>query len=78
MRYVKTPLPIILENWREEDGVSIKGLYTKTECELPEEVHHEILQRAVELAKAAYIGDLNSQVALGVNSQTNLGMVASK
>lgn len=78
MRYVKTPLPIILENWKKEDGVSIKGLYTKTECELPEEVHHEILQRAVELAKAAYTGDLNSQVALGVNSQTNLGMVAAK
>lgn len=78
MRYVKTPLPIILENWGAQDGVSIKGLYTKTECELPEEVHHEILQRAVELAKAAYTGDLNSQIALGVNSQTNLGMVASK
>lgn len=45
-------------------------------CELDPIIHEEILQRAVELAKAAYIGDLNTQIALGVNSATNMGIVA--
>lgn len=76
VRYLKRPNPIILDNLPNE--LSISGIKTITDCELPEELHGEILQRAVELAKAAYTGDLNSQVALGVNSQTNLGMVASK
>lgn len=47
------------------------------ECELDPIIHHEILQRAVELAKASYLGDLNSQLALGVNSQTNIGMTSN-
>ena len=47
------------------------------ECELDPIIHHEILQRAVELAKASYLGDLNSQLALGVNSQTDIGMTSN-
>lgn len=73
LRYVKRPKPIIVENLI---GVSIDGIDTKSECELSSEIHPEILQRAVELAKAAYIGDLNSQIALGQTSETNMGIVA--
>lgn len=67
MRYVKKPKPIILEDLG--DDLSIKGLHNITECELPEEIHSEVLQRAVELAKAAYIGDLKSSVELGQRSE---------
>lgn len=66
MRYVKKPKPIILADLGD---LSIKGLHTITECELPEEVHSEVLQRAVELAKAAYVGDLKSSVELGQRSE---------
>lgn len=45
------------------------------ECGLDPILHEEILQRSVELAKAAYTGDLSSQLALGVNSETNMGVV---
>lgn len=34
---------------------------TEASCELPEPLVDEILQRAVELAKAAYVGDMNQQ-----------------
>lgn len=77
VRYVSRPTPIILENLKDEK-LSIGGFYEAMTCALDPILHQEILQRAVELAKAAYTGDLNSQLALGVNSQTNLGMVASK
>lgn len=77
VRYVCRPTPIILEDLSNE-GVSIGGYDSQMSCILDPILHQEILQRAVELAKAAYTGDLNSQLALGVNSQTNLGMVASK
>ena len=50
-------------------NVSIEGLTTVTECELDPILHPEVLQRAVELAKAAYIGDLNSNVELGKRSE---------
>lgn len=89
IRYVKRPRPIILSRLdsltldgyvgAKEDGTPTK-IYSEAvsgiSCELDPILHHEILQRAVELAKAAYIGDLQSQVALGQTSQTNIGMVA--
>lgn len=79
MRYVKVPTPIILVDLNDiGEDLSIDGYSTVTECCLPVETHEEILQRAVELAKAAYTGDLQSQIALGVNSETNMGMIASK
>ena len=74
MRYIKRPKPIILGDLGK---VTIEGLSTVTECELPEELHPEILQRAVELAKAAYLGDLNSTISVGNASATNLGVIAS-
>ena len=73
IRYVKRPKAIILSNL---DGVSLDGISTKQECELDPILHPEILQRAVELAKAAYTGDLQSQIVLGQASQTNMGIVA--
>ena len=76
LRYIKRPKPIITADLG--DDISIGGLNTKTACELNEAVHNDILQRAVELAKAAYVGDLQSQVALGSASQTNLGGVSQK
>ena len=76
IRYVKRPKPIILENLSDSD-LSIDGIDTITECELPTELHQEILQRAVELAKAAYIGDLSSTVGIGNLSSTNIGIIPS-
>ena len=71
MRYVKRPKPIILDNV----DLTINGVSGPSECELDPILHHELLQRGIELAKAAYIGDLNSQIALGTNSQTSIGML---
>lgn len=79
-RYVRRPKPIVLGNL---DGLSIEGddgstqTPSSTSCELDPILHQEILQRAVELAKAAYTGDLTTQVALGQSSQTEIGMVVS-
>lgn len=74
IRYLKRPNPIVLVDLTGSD-LSINGEREVTNCELDEILHPEILQRAVELAKAAYIGDLNSQVALGQTSETNMGIV---
>lgn len=76
IRYIRKPNPIILVDL-SMDGVSIDGETEAMQCCLDPSLHSEILQRAVELAKAAYIGDLSSQVALGQNSGTNIGIVAS-
>lgn len=74
MRYVKTPKPIILVDLSEvQEGLSIDGYSQVTECELPANMHEEILQRAVELAKATYQGDLNSIIQTGNISGTELG-----
>lgn len=70
IRYVKRPKPIILANLADEySNVSIEGISTITECELDPIIHPEILQRAVELAKSAYTGDLKSSVELGQRSE---------
>ena len=65
MRYVKTPAPIVLVDLSTIDNtLSINGVTTETPCELPEGLHDEILQRAVELAKAAYASDQSGQAQL--------------
>lgn len=73
VRYVARPRAIILSTL---DGVTIDNQQNAQTCELDPILHHEILQRAVELAKAAYTGDLNSQIALGQSSETEKGIVA--
>lgn len=72
VRYVRKPRAIILSDL---DGITLGGGSSAQECELDPILHPEILQRAVELAKAAYIGDLDSQLTLGVNSATEKGIV---
>lgn len=72
LRYVKVPRPIILSDLTDLE-LSIRGRREQSTCELPDEMHPEILKRAVELAKAYYIGDLQSQLAIGKNSSTELG-----
>lgn len=77
VRYVARPKPIILEDL-SGSNVSLGGGFTEPMgCQLDPIIHEEILQRAVELAKAAYIGDLTSQVSLGQVSGTNMGVVAN-
>lgn len=92
IRYVRKPLPIIIEPLdglslegyygTDEEGNPTKDSTARVikgiECELDSILHQEVLQRAVELAKAAYTGDLQSQVALGQTSQTDIGQVQSR
>jgi hypothetical protein len=62
LRYIKTLNPIILDdlsNYGED--ISIDSIITKSECELPEETHQEILERAVTLAKIAWQGGTMTQ-----------------
>ena len=72
IRYVKVPRPIILSDLTDLE-LSIRDRREQSTCELPDEMHPEILKRAVELAKAYYIGDLQSQLAICKNSSTELG-----
>lgn len=66
LRYLVRPRPIILCNL---EGTSINGETKAQTCELDPILHEEILQRAVELAKAAYTGDINSVVEMGKRSE---------
>ncbi|MCF0115387.1 MAG: hypothetical protein HUJ56_08550 [Erysipelotrichaceae bacterium] len=78
LRYIRKPYPIILEDLTSQ-GLTIEGksiIYgqsltvpTNVACELAEEIHPEILQRAVELAKSFYVGELKSIVELGQRSE---------
>ena len=58
MRYVKAPEPIILTDLTvgefEGMGLSINGQTAPQTCQLNEEIHREILNRAVELAVRDY------------------------
>lgn len=44
------------------------GTSTLSECELPEEIHQEILERAVTLAKIAWQGTTMTQTAMAVQA----------
>lgn len=68
IRYVKHPKPIILESL-DGSGLSINNETNEMGCELDPEIHPEILQRAVEIARAAYAGDIKSDVELGQRSE---------
>lgn len=74
LRYVKIPRPIILEDLGTD---TIGGQSEAQTSELGESIHHEILQRAVELAKSAYLGDLTTDLLLGSQSQTDMGIVTN-
>jgi hypothetical protein len=67
MRYVRRPRPIIISNL--PDNLSIDGKRNQSSCELDDNIHEEIVQRAVELAKTAWQGDLNSTIQAGQRSE---------
>lgn len=67
VRYVKMPSPIITSDLGT--GVSIHGEHNRRDCQLDPILHEEIVQRAVELAKAAYIGDVNTTIQVGQRSE---------
>ncbi len=48
IRYLRKLKPIVLTDF--DADVSINGIYTATDCELPEILHQKILERAVRLA----------------------------
>jgi len=64
-QYLQKPLPIIVGDLSAY-GVSIDGEYLPRDpvCNLPKLLHRTIIKRAVELAKAAYLGDLGTAIAL--------------
>lgn len=67
IRYIKYPTPIVLTDLGQVStaALSIDGVSEKTECTLDQEVHREILDRAVELAMLAYKPEgLSAQVQL--------------
>lgn len=65
MRYVRRPAPIILTNLSSVVGdVTLEGKAGPSDCELDASVHEEILQRAVELAKASYASDQSGQAQM--------------
>lgn len=77
IRYIRMPKPIIL--WSTEgdySGITIQGYpkqqdntYVFPDIELPDELMQEVLQRAVELAKAAWLGDLSATLQTGQRSE---------
>ena len=88
IRYVKKPVPIILTDLSDafgerlqidgfttpDKGTNANGkVYTGVDgCELPEILHEQILQRAVELAKIAWAGnpnDIQLEVEAGKRSE---------
>lgn len=52
LRYVRKPNPIIVEDL---DELKIEGKSKTSDCELDPMIHEEIVQRAVELAKIAWV-----------------------
>lgn len=76
VRYIRKLKPIILVDLTDIDNeLSIEGYQEPMESELPSELHEDILQRAVELAKAAISGTLQDTVSLGAVSSTEKGIV---
>ena len=84
MRYVKVPRPIILADFSSEygQGYTINGYNGSEEpysnngtnttwepCMLDPSIHEEILQRAVELAKTAWLGTNSDIVEMGNRSE---------
>lgn len=78
IRYIRKPHPIILDDLTDQ-GLTINGESTPYQysqggldasvCELAEELHTEILQRAVELAKVFYIGQPADVINAGQRSE---------
>lgn len=67
VRYIQRPTPIITSTLT--GGYTIQGLTAITQCLLVPEIHDEILNRAVELCRADYLGDIQTQVELNKRSE---------
>lgn len=77
--YIRKPKPILIPGFYDEAETSIEGCgsdYNESgsNCELDKTLHHEVVQRAAEIAKAAYEGNLESQIALGQQSKTQIAL----
>lgn len=74
IRYIKYPEPIILTDLTSGDfagmNLSIDGSTVVQTCELNQEIHREILDRAVELAILDYKNN-NLQNKVEINSRNN-------
>lgn len=69
LRYVRTPRPIILDDLSNYgDDASIDGYKEKSSCQLPSECHHDIVERAVTLAKIAWQGATVTQARQAANN----------
>lgn len=63
VRYVRMPKPIIIGDL---EGLSIEGeTEVSDKCELDPNLHEDVVQRAVELAKAAWQGDIATTIQTG-------------
>lgn len=70
MRYIRRPNPIILVDLSNiSNSLTIQGETGPITSELSEELHEEILQRAVELAKIAWVGDAAATIQTGQRSE---------
>lgn len=71
IRYIRRPKPIILIDLKSEygDDMTIDGESSISTCELDPEIHSEIIQRAVELARITYMGDTKDIVEIGTRSE---------
>lgn len=73
MRYLKYPHPIILGNLNTlypSENLTIDGYFISSTSELDEEIHREILDRAIELALRDYKPEgLESKVQLDVRNE---------
>ena len=78
MRYLRRPKPIVLvELGTDYNGLSIDNEQHISQCELDPILHHEIVQRAVELAAATYDPQkVNVLTGIGNVSSTNLGVIS--
>lgn len=66
IRYIKKPNPIILEDLSTQN-LTIDGKHAVSNCELNPILHQEVLDRAVELAKVAFLG--NTEAVINVNQR---------
>lgn len=66
IRYIKKPNPIILEDLSTQN-LTIDGKHTVSNCELNPILHQEVLDRAVELAKVAFLG--STEEVINVNQR---------
>lgn len=66
IRYIKKPNPIILEDLSTQN-LTIDGKDAVSGCELNPILHQEVLDRAVELAKVAFLG--STEEVINVNQR---------